>query len=136
MSQTDTVKGAEAAIDGAQATNEVSSPTEAHERGAFPGVVHCDQVVQVLLPATSTLSVAELKEVPEAPHDSTVGEAGPEARVQVSCTRRLLSWPLLGSPKMPLPARNCEHVCVPTTHHADTMAVLSTPWPSENGGKP
>jgi hypothetical protein len=123
-----------------QASMEVGPPTEAHERGAFAGEVHCDQVVHVLGPTKPKLNVAELADAPAAPQASTFGEVADEVDVvmllQVSCTRRAFSEPGLGSPKIPLSARNCEHVCVPTTHHVDTMAVLSTPRPLENGGKP
>ncbi len=136
LSQMLMVKGGVVAIDGVQEAKTEGPPTEAHEKGALAGEVHGDQVVHVLGPATTLeLRVAELAVEPAAPQASTVGEAA-EARLQVSCTRRALLEPGLGSPKIPLSAWNCEHVCVPTTHHVDTMAVLSTPWPIENGGKP
>ena len=132
MSQTMKGKDAVAATD-VQASMEVGPPTEAHGRGAFAGEVHGDQAVHVLGPMTPMFNVTELEDAPAAPQANRVGEV-PEARLQVSCTRRALLEPGLGSPKPPV--WNCEHVCVPTTHHVDTTAVLSTPWPNENGGKP
>ena len=73
LSQTLMVKGGVVAINGVHETTKEGLLTEAHERGALAGEVHCDQMVHVLGPATTPeLRVTALAVEPAAPQASTV----------------------------------------------------------------